>query len=67
MTVSKSAVKYRDLDKKTHVVAQDINNSLNNVIDEVNSIGFKGHIYSSTHAPKNTDGADGDLWIQIVT
>lgn len=63
--VSKSAVKYKNLDKKVHVVVQDINNSLNSTIDAVNNIGFKGTIHTSQYAPKKTDGVNGDLWIQI--
>lgn len=63
--VSRSAVKYRNLDKKTHVVVQDINNALNSTIDAVNNIGFKGTIHTSKYEPKKTDGVNGDLWIQI--
>jgi hypothetical protein len=64
-TLKKSPVKYRNLDKKTHVVVQDINNSLNSAIEELNVIGFKGTIHSSQYPPKSTDGEEGDLWIQL--
>jgi hypothetical protein len=64
-TLKKSPVKYRNLDKKTHVVVQDINNNLNTAIEELNGIGFKGTIHTSQYAPKSTDGENGDMWIQI--
>jgi hypothetical protein len=63
--LQQSAVKYKDLDKKTHVVAQDLNNALNGAIDAINGIKFTGSIFSSKYPPKNSDGENGDLWIQL--
>lgn len=64
MPLSRSAVKYRNLDKKTHVVVQDMNNALNSAIDAINGIKFKGSIFTSIYPPRPSDGEDGDVWIQ---
>lgn len=64
-TVKESVVKYKNLDRKIHVVSQDLNNALNSVITAVNDIPFKGKIFSSKYPPKNSQGEDGDLWIQL--
>lgn len=66
MTIPQSAVKYRNLDKKTHVVVQDLNNALNSAIGAINGIKFKGSIFSSQYPPQNSQGEDGDLWIQTT-
>jgi len=63
--VEKAVVKYKNLDRKVHVVNQDLNNALNSVITAVNDIPFKGKVFSSKYAPKNSQGEDGDIWIQL--
>ena len=63
--VSRATVKYRNLDRKTQVVTEDIKKSLNRTIDYVNGIGFTGTVHVENRAPKNHEGVNGDLWIQI--